>query len=653
MANPRIVVDFVANTTELAAGAAKAGAEAEGFGSKLKGLGKFAALAAGTAALGALAKAVDIGIDKFEETAKVTAQTQAVLTSTGDVAGVTAKEVEELAVALMHKSGVDDDTIHSGENLLLTFKNIRNETGKNNDIFTRATKTMVDMSVALGKDMGSSATILGKALNDPVKGLTSLQRIGVAFTPVQKEMIKNWVAHGETVKAQNLILDQLNQRFAGSAEALGKTLPGQINIAKESFKQWAGSLVADVIPVIEDMISWLRDHWPEIQKAINNAWNAIEPVIAALIADIAAIVKAVQNNWSLIGPILDTFVTTIKNVFGIASDILNLFAALLRGDWSQAWKDFEKLVGDVFKTLVDQIKGGVLVIETAITVAWKVIKALNEATWNAIKAVISAVWGAITGAVSAGINLVKRQLAAGWNVVKGTTLAAWHAIQSTIGGVLSAIGNALSGATIVRSITNMANAIKGVMSGLAGWLSRTAAGLIQGALHDISGVFWTIVNGAESAVNGVKNVFGSLVGWLGGLIKKVEHVASDVAHAIASPINSVLKAWNSLRIPGFHIHISLPGPIPDINFGWGGIGLPNIPLLPFAKGGVVDRPTIGLLGEAGREIVTPEALLRDILGEQAHEIHVYIGDRELTDLVRVEVNDANTGLARTLLAGAA
>ena len=34
------------------------------------------------------------------------------------------------------------------------------------------------------------------------------------------------------------------------------------------------------------------------------------------------------------------------------------------------------------------------------------------------------------------------------------------------------------------------------------------------------------------------------------------------------------------------------------------------------------------------------------------QVRVYIGERELTDLVRVEVHEANTGLARTLLAGA-
>jgi phage-related minor tail protein len=92
----------------------------------------------------------------------------------------------DLATAISNKTGIDDEAIQSGENLLLTFTNIRNETGKGNDVFNQATQTITDMSVALGQDMKSSAIQVGKALNDPIKGVTALQRVGVSFTAAQK-----------------------------------------------------------------------------------------------------------------------------------------------------------------------------------------------------------------------------------------------------------------------------------------------------------------------------------------------------------------------------------------------------------------------------------------------------------------------------------
>ena len=126
-------------------------------------------------------------------------------------------------------SGVDDEVIQSGENVLLTFKNIHNEVGKGNDIFNQATKATLDFSVAMGKDLPSAAIMVGKALNDPIKGLTALGRAGVQFTKSQVAMIKKMVKAGDVAGAQKLILRELEDQFGGSAKAAGETLAGRIS----------------------------------------------------------------------------------------------------------------------------------------------------------------------------------------------------------------------------------------------------------------------------------------------------------------------------------------------------------------------------------------------------------------------------------------
>lgn len=93
-------------------------------------------------------------VKAFKEAQLVTAQTEAVLKSTGGAANVTKDQVLDLASAIRDYSGVEDEAIQSGENMLLTSTNIRNEVGKGNDIFTQTTKTMVDMSVVLEQDVG-------------------------------------------------------------------------------------------------------------------------------------------------------------------------------------------------------------------------------------------------------------------------------------------------------------------------------------------------------------------------------------------------------------------------------------------------------------------------------------------------------------------
>jgi hypothetical protein len=638
-------------------GAQAAGAEAEGFGSKLKSMGKVAALAAGGAALGALTEAVKIGIDRFTEVQKETAQTNAVLKSTGDAAHVTAKQVADLAEAIQHKSGIDEATIHSGENLLLTFRDIRNETGKGNDIFNQATQIMADMSVALGENMNSAAIQLGKALQDPVKGITALHREGVSFTQGQKDAIKAMVDSGNTMGAQKIILQELNKEFGGSADALGKTLPGQIAIAKAAFKDWAGTLVADVIPYIQDMISWLKDHWPEIQSAISDAWKAISPVLKALGDDIAAVAQAIKDHWSTIGPIVNDLVATMQLAGKLIGDVLSTLAALLRGDWSQAWKDFEKVVSDVLNLLIDRVKSTFDMIKTIVTTAWDAIKTVTGLVWDGIKALVTAALHALQGVVDSIVGSIRTRIEAAWKAIEKATSAVWDGIKRTVGGVLTAMANAVSGSAIVRAMEHVVSSIKRLMNGLASWMRHEGAAVFHGALGAISNVFWIIVHGAENAVNGVKHAFGSVVGWLRGLVRDVTGVAKDVAHAIAWPINEVIKGWNGLH---FHIpkitlpHITIFGhKIGGESFGGWNIGFPNLPLIPFQQGGVVDRPTLGLLGEAGREIVTPETLLREILAEQRPQVRVFIGNQELKGMIRTQVVDANTGIARTLLANGA
>lgn len=216
--------------------------------SSLGGFGRVAAYVAGAAALGGLVATMKVGIDEFRASELVTAQTGAVLKSTGNAANLTAKQISDLASKLERKSMMDDEAIQSGENLLLTFTRIRNETGKGNDIFTQATQAMVDVSQAMGIDASTAAIQLGKALNDPVRGVGQLRKVGVSFTEEQRDQIKTLVESGNVMGAQKMILRELAGEFGGSALAASKTLDGQLTILKNTFNNIAGDLVASFMP---------------------------------------------------------------------------------------------------------------------------------------------------------------------------------------------------------------------------------------------------------------------------------------------------------------------------------------------------------------------------------------------------------------------
>lgn len=189
----------------------------------------------------------------FKEQMIVSAQTEAVIKSTGAAAGLSATEIESMAGALKNSSVFTDDAIQSGENLLLTFTNI----GK--DTFPRATQSMVDMSQALGQDLGSSAIQLGKALNDPIKGVTALSRVGVSFTAEQKEQIKVMTEAGDVAGAQALILAELEKEFGGSAKAASDAAGASEKYA-DKMDDLQDTLGAKLLP--------LQEKWKEAQVAV-------------------------------------------------------------------------------------------------------------------------------------------------------------------------------------------------------------------------------------------------------------------------------------------------------------------------------------------------------------------------------------------------
>jgi hypothetical protein len=172
----------------------------------------------------------------------------------------------------MAESTFSHDAVLQAENLLLTFTSI----GK--DIFPQATKTVLDMSTALGQDLKSSSIQLGKALQDPVMGVTALRRVGVNFTKSQQEMIGVLVKTGHSLEAQKIILAELANEFGGSALAQTKTFSGQMKMMKndlDDVKEEIGkavvpvlrSLVDSIRPVIDSVRKWMEAH-PELVKQI-------------------------------------------------------------------------------------------------------------------------------------------------------------------------------------------------------------------------------------------------------------------------------------------------------------------------------------------------------------------------------------------------
>ncbi|HCO90499.1 MAG TPA: hypothetical protein DIT40_05955, partial [Alphaproteobacteria bacterium] len=229
-------------------------------GQRLAGTG--ARISAGlTAPLIALAyKSVDA--QKAQERAVKSVATA--LESMGDGAGYSLEQLQAMASQMQDKSLYGDEEILSKVTAnLLTFGNV---TG---DVFKRAQQSALDLSARLGQDLQSSAVMLGKALNDPVQGLSALSRVGVSFTEQQKEQIKAMAKAGDVAGAQALMLSELEKQYSGQAQAMASVDSGRITQAMNSIGDAMERVGAIILPILAD----LADH---VKRAAER-FSALEP----------------------------------------------------------------------------------------------------------------------------------------------------------------------------------------------------------------------------------------------------------------------------------------------------------------------------------------------------------------------------------------
>jgi hypothetical protein len=425
-------------------------------------MGKFgkvagaAALGAGAAVAYGLGKVAKIGWDEFNQGQAVAAQTNAVLKSTGGIANVSAKHVDDLGRAMMLKSGVDDEVIKSGANVLLTFTNIRNEAGKGNQVFDDATQAALDLSVAMGKDMNSSSVLVGKALNDPIKGLSALTRVGVTFSDKQKDQIKTLMESGKKMKAQKLILAELRKEFGGSAEAAGKTFGGQINILRERFNNWAGDMVAKAIPMLQRLYEWFND---KVAPIIRDVAGEVMPLLRTAIGEIA---DAIRENEPQLREIWENISVAIRTMWRVARPILRVL--------------FTVVIPRFINIAITYVNTYVRVIAKIITAVRAVVDWFRSSflpgvrrVWDAIRDKVATVADFIRDRVNARLERVRAVFA----LVRATAKFTWEFIRDKTQIVVDKVQKVIDKVnSLIRTLRRLWEKARGWLSDIGGWLGN-------------------------------------------------------------------------------------------------------------------------------------------------------------------------------------
>jgi hypothetical protein len=229
--------------------------------------GAFSGLVSGFAASAVFQKIITETVDAEY----ATAQLNAALISTKGIAGQSADALNKHAEALSYVSAFDDDAITGAQALLLTFTKIQG------DVFPKATAAILDMAAAMNTDLKSATLQVGKALNDPILGVSALARAGVQFSEAQKDVIKSLTETGRLAEAQGIILAELTTQFEGSAAAAANTLGGALKqLTNElgnllTLSQANSKVTVNFINLLKDSLIGLRVVLGELSASMPKA----------------------------------------------------------------------------------------------------------------------------------------------------------------------------------------------------------------------------------------------------------------------------------------------------------------------------------------------------------------------------------------------
>lgn len=479
----------IGGLTEGIKGLGESGGLLGGLGGMLGTIGSVAGGIA-TAGISALSGVLMDSVQAAADAEKGQAALNAVLASTKGAAGITAQAANDLASSLQKVTPFEDDVVLGAENMLLTFTNIHA------NVFPKATETVLNLAQAMGGDAKGAAMQLGKALNDPEKGISALTRVGVTFTEEQKAQIKAMQEAGDMAGAQGIILKELETEFGGAARAAGDTFAGKMAIAQNAVGDLKEALGNALLPIITPLIGKLAELATGAMPLVTSAIENVGPIIAGIapyfdmvigaIGDFIAMFTsgATQANttasnlqtafktvWDAItviwfqaktdiGIIIDALMTIWRTEFNSALSFFDQNSADIQATFSEAWAQIKTIIGTaitIIETVLTALAGFISAHGTEITGmfkgAWEIIKGIVDGTLTLISGILTAALQLMNGDTSGALETLKGTFTRVWDDIKGIVQGAWDFISNIVNMATDAIGR-LTGARSTASAAN-------------------------------------------------------------------------------------------------------------------------------------------------------------------------------------------------------
>lgn len=275
------VIELIVKTTDQASQGIKAIAgQIDSLG---KGLDSVKGLAEGAFAGFTLDKLVESITGAQQATADLDRQ----FAQFGSTVGLTEESMNAFAETTSKATTLTSESLKEAQANLLNYTNLTGQA------FVDARALVVDLAAKMGGDAADAATLLGRALQNPVSGIRLLAQVGVTLTQSQRATIASLEQTGGAAQATAFIMDTLKQHLAGAADAATNTLGGALTQLKNSFANGFTGAGSD-LQGLTDSIHALNDQ-------VNDAdfQHALQGVTSSIVDISSAAIDAVEDIRSL------------------------------------------------------------------------------------------------------------------------------------------------------------------------------------------------------------------------------------------------------------------------------------------------------------------------------------------------------------------
>jgi len=398
------------------------------------------------------------------------------------------------------------------------------------------------------------------------------------------------VAMYDAAKQGQLDFEDMYDAIEGaSAESLDTVYENTLTASDKMGLAWQNITLA-MAEIFEPIMTALADFLT----------NAVVPAMKRLREFGEELGKRLKPIIDKVAPVVEKLGEILMNVLGVAFEgvavVVGTLCDAIGWLWDNVLAPFGQWLGDTFGPIIDGIRDAFQGIVDFVT--------------GALEFVIDT-WNKITGVIGDGMKASVEASANYGNLMLGTYTGNWAAIERTTGqtftkAVPGAVKSGMSTAT--STVTSDGKQITSIMQ-FPGMAQQTGAAFNAAA--------YNMKTPVDNAVADINSKPQSIVNSYSGLG------------------NDMRRAVGDFKFPQPHVEL-----VP-VNFLNQTVNLPKVEW--YARGGVFDSPQVIGVGEAGREVVAPEPMLREVVREEvdmtevvallqalvAKDSNVYLDKREL------------------------